>query len=57
MKLIDLLDEIKINKPKTTFTVTDKGKEWIQNYESFWDLYYFFSMETEIFAYETSENF
>ena len=55
MKLINLLNEIKINKPNSTFTVTDKGKESYDNMSKFWDLYYYFEMDIEIFEHESSE--
>jgi isoleucyl-tRNA synthetase len=55
MKLINLLNEIKINKPNSTFTVTDKGKESYDNMSTFWSLYHYFEMDIEIFEHETSE--
>jgi isoleucyl-tRNA synthetase len=55
MKLINLLNEIKINKPNSTFTVTDKGKESYDNMSKFWDLYHYFEMDIEIFEHESSE--
>jgi hypothetical protein len=55
MKLINLLNEIKINKPNSTFTVTDKGKESYDNMSTFWSLYHYFEMDIEIFEHESSE--
>lgn len=55
MKLINLLNEIKINKPNSIFTVTDKGKESYDNMAKFWDLYHYFEMNMEIWEHESSE--
>ena len=55
VKLINLFNEIKINKPNSTFTVTDKGKESYDNMSTFWSLYHYFEMDIEIFEHETSE--
>jgi hypothetical protein len=55
MKLINLLNEIKINKPNSTFTVTDKGKESYDNMSKFWDLYNYFELEVDMFEHEYSD--
>ena len=57
MKLINILNEIKINKPNSIFVVTDKGKEWTTKFDEFWDLYSFFGFEVDLYDEETSDNF
>jgi hypothetical protein len=52
MKLINLLSEIKIQPPSSTFEVTETGKEAIKKFDEFFDLLYFFrlgDLENEIF--------
>lgn len=52
MKLINLLSEIKVQPPSSTFEVTETGKEAIKKFDELFDLLYFFdlgSIENEIY--------
>ena len=55
MKLINLLKEIKINKPNSTFTVTDTGKDSYNNMSTFWSLYHYFELEVDMFEHERGD--
>jgi hypothetical protein len=55
MKLINLLNEIKINKPNSTFIVTEDGKDSYNNMSTFWSLYHYFELEIDMFEYESSD--
>jgi len=45
MKLINLLNEITVQPPSSTFEVTELGKEAIKKFEDLFDLLYFFQLE------------
>ena len=52
MKLINLLNEIKIQPPSSAFEVTETGKKAIKKFDELFDLLYFFGLgdlENKIF--------